>query len=260
MRRTVVWQVHFALEHEPEWHLMPQPPQLLASERVLNSQPSAALPLQSEKPALHAPRPQVLVSQTPTAFGGLGHTVLHEPQCMMSAVVSVSQPSATFMLQSAWLRPHIPMVHIELTQALAPNATAGQTLPHMPQWARSVVRLVSQPSVAPPKQSSKPALQVSMPQAKPEHLGVPLAIAGHTLVQAPQFIWSAERSTSQPLATRPSQSAKPASQPPMAQVEFSHLGYACGSTPQGWPQAPQWFTSVAGKVSQPSKVDESQSA
>jgi hypothetical protein len=78
----------------------------------------------------------------------------------------------------------------------------------------------------------------------------------HRVPHAPQFV-GRERSSSQPLAGSPSQSAKGAaqtrSQRPAAQVAraFAAEGHAV-------PHAPQWTTEVAVSVSQPLRSSLSQ--
>lgn len=62
------------------------------------SQPSAAAPLQSPKPVLHANR-QALIEHTRVALARVGHTVPHALQLFGSLVVLTSQPSALEPLQ-----------------------------------------------------------------------------------------------------------------------------------------------------------------
>ena len=123
-----------------------------------------------------------------------------------------------------------------------------------------MVRSVSQPSTAPPKQSAKPASQVPRPQAKPEQIGLPLATEAQALVQAPQLAASLARLTSQPSRGSPLQSAYPASHPPMAHAPPSHLGKPCGTSAHFFPHIEQLFTSVASTDSQPLQTERSQSA
>ena len=90
-------------------------------------------------------------------------------------------------------------------QAGAPFATV-QVVPQPPQLARLVFVLVSQPSAIWPLQLPKPGLQLAMPQAPPEHCGVPFGVE-QRLPHIPQLPTLVFVLVSQPSATRPSQSA-----------------------------------------------------
>src|SRR5690242_4245245 len=94
---------------------MPQPPQLATLLVVSISQPSAGCALQSAKPAWH-----IAILHWPAAHVGdacgVTQTLLHAPQFMTSSAMSISQPSAGILLQSA--KPashactaHAPFVH-----------------------------------------------------------------------------------------------------------------------------------------------------
>jgi hypothetical protein len=190
------------------------------------------------------------VEHAPTLHtANAGHTVPHAPQ--LEAVVrrSTSQPSAAIALQSPK-----PVEHAT-PQALAAQAgvllaRAGHALPHAPQWLTLVASVTSQPLAAAPSQSSKPGAHANahMPDA---HVGAALARAGHATPQRPQFEAFASRSTSQPSAAMPLQSAKPSVQAkphaPAAQVARAFAGAV-----QATPQPPQWATLVTVLVSQPS--------
>ena len=63
----------------------------------------------------------------------------------------------------------------------------AQARPHTPQCEFEVLRLVSQPLLALPSQSPKPALQVK-PQLDDAQVVVALARAGHTLPHEPQWL------------------------------------------------------------------------
>ena len=79
---------------------------------------------------------------------------------------------------------------------------------HRPQFATDEARTTSQPLAASPSQSPHPASQRS-PQAPAAQAPAACGRAGHATPHAPQFVADAARSTSQPLAALPSQSAKP---------------------------------------------------
>jgi len=97
------------------------------------------------------------------------------------------------------------------------------------------------------------------PQVPLAQVALPLATPGQTLPQRPQLPALVRVSTSQPLAARPSQSAKPAWQAtphrPAVQV-----GEALGAPGQAAPQRPQLDTEVRVSVSHPLAAAPSQSA
>jgi hypothetical protein len=68
-------------------------------------------------------------------------------------------------------------------------ALPAQAAPHAPQLALAVWRLTSQPLLATPSQSPKPALQVYV-QLPAAHTVVAFARAGHAVVQLPQLATS----------------------------------------------------------------------
>ena len=85
----------------------------------------------------------------------------HPPQFLRSVSVFASQPSAMSPLQSAknpmHTSPHLDASH----RGASPVGAARHAAPHAPQFAALVVRSVSQPFVASPSQSPKPAAQVN---------------------------------------------------------------------------------------------------
>ena len=123
-------------------------------------------------------------------------------------------------------------------------------LPHVPQFDRLVRTSVSQPSATPPEQSPKPALQAAMPQLPAEQLGVPLATV-HALPHAPQCDVLVRTLVSQPSATPPAQSPKPALQEAMPQPPEEQLGVPL-ATLHALPHVPQLAGSVAPFTSHPS--------
>jgi hypothetical protein len=118
------------------------------------SQPSAGFPLQSAKPASHAPSLHVPLAQSPDAWGG-AHGRLQAPQ--FNAVCSdASQPSAGLPLQSCVFTAQLSSRQVPLTHlALLAFINIVQLLPHAPQL-RSLVKSASQPSAARPLQSACP--------------------------------------------------------------------------------------------------------
>ncbi len=77
----------------------PQPPQLLRSDPIATSQPSAVRPLQFANPALQLPMKHAPIVQTSLAFARL-QTFPHPPQLLASFRSCTSQPSAGLLLQS----------------------------------------------------------------------------------------------------------------------------------------------------------------
>jgi hypothetical protein len=120
---------------EQNWvapHALPQRPQLPAATRVSTSQPSAAIPLQSAKPARHA-KPHVPDAQSADAFARVAHAVPHAPQLVTSvAVVTHDGPhnvSVTAQPAAQPLAPHT---------AVAPE----HVTPHAPQLAGSLAAVL----------------------------------------------------------------------------------------------------------------------
>ena len=138
----------------------PQPPQLLTFAAVLTSQPSVRLlPLQSAKPAVHAPL------QTPPPHCAatllLEQVAPQPPQLFASPFTLTSQPSTCLLpLQSAKPAVHAPLqtpaVHCCAT--LLPE----QTVPQPPQLFAELVVLTSQPLAGLPSQFAKFAVQVQV--------------------------------------------------------------------------------------------------
>src|SRR2546428_811327 len=130
-----------------------------------------------------------------------------------------------------------------------------QALPQLPQLAMSPVVSVSHPLATLLSQLPKPLLQVIW-QAPALHAGVPLLLE-QTFPQAPQCAVLALVSVSQPLATLPSQSPKPASQA-IWQAPALHEGVPW-LFEHALPHAPQLLT-VVTSTSQPSAAFPLQSA
>jgi hypothetical protein len=201
-------------EHAPAAHTgpalgrdgqtVPQPPQLLADVRVLTSQPSAALPLQSAKPSLHttphAPSPHDAV-----ALARVGHAAPQAPQLLVDARVSTSQPSSARLLQSAKPASHATP-HAPRAQVAAPLAGVAQSALHAPQCAVETRVSTSHPSSVRELQSAKPGAHATV-HAPAAHAGVALAPAGHAAPQAPQLDAEVRVSTSHPSAALALQSA-----------------------------------------------------
>ncbi len=143
--------------HWPPWqevlpwllvHLSLQLPQLLESVFRLTSQPLDALPSQLAKPASQLPIEQVPVEQLADALGKL-HGVPQPPQ-LDNVLVLVSQPSLGFPLQLSnpllQVGAHAPPEHTVDPWSLE------QPVPQEPQWALSVLKLISHPLAGMPSQ------------------------------------------------------------------------------------------------------------
>jgi hypothetical protein len=228
----------------------PQVPQLLTP--VIDvSQPLFGLPSQSAKPGAqvgaHVPVPEQLVE--PWAFV---QAFPQEPQ-FVTVRIEVSQPLASLLSQS----PH-PSVHATIWQPPVAHELVAlarvQRTPQPPQLVE-LVSGASQPLVASPSQSPKPAAQRATPHAPLTQLGVP-AVVEQILPQVPQLV-TLLSDVSQPLAGLPSQSAKP-----VAHVG-THAPDVQATVPlafvQVLPHAPQ-SPAVLSEVSHPLLASPSQSA
>jgi hypothetical protein len=112
------------------------------------SQPAA--PVQSPKPALHAPIWQLPVLQYPTAFGNAVVQLFPQlPQFVLSAFRFVSQPSRVVFSFGATLQSPYPLLHAMLHCApmqLGVPWFELHAVPHPPQLAGLLLVSVSQPS------------------------------------------------------------------------------------------------------------------
>jgi hypothetical protein len=145
----------------------------------------------------------------------------------------------------------------EAMHADVPLGTA-QARPQAPQCCVDDVVLASQPLVALPSQSAKPAVQVSA-QRPPVQAGTALSAPMHTVPQAPQWETLVAVAVSQPLAALPSQSPKPAAH--MATVHWPIVQAAVAlARSQRVEHAPQRLLSLLRLASQPLLGSLSQSA
>jgi hypothetical protein len=133
---------------------VPQAPQLLVVERLV-SQPFEASPSQFAKPELqmipHAPWMHV---GAPFADE---QVLPQEPQFLTSEVSRTSQPLLLLPSQLALFGAQVRMQLPPTQEAVPPPI--GQMRPQAPQLEVSPAVLVSQPSLAMPLQSAKPAKQ-----------------------------------------------------------------------------------------------------
>ena len=101
---------------------------------------------------------------------------------------------------------------------------------------------------AAPSQLPKPASQVT-PQAPETQAPRALGPPGQAVPQAPQLEGSRASSASQPVAARPSQSAKRArSRQATAQTPALQTASPLGPSSQAWPHSPQWRGSLRGST------------
>jgi hypothetical protein len=187
-----------------------QAPQLSALVLVLVSQPLATLPSQLPRPVEHA------IAQTPPTQLAVPPVVEQRvPQALQlftSVRMSVSQPLPEFASQSRRSPGQLAMevVHAELLHtAEAPTGGAGQAVPQPPQFRRlPATMLVSQPSSGLLLQSRNPVAQVPITH-RPFAQVAPAFANWQMLPQAPQLVAVVAVLVSQPLASVPSQLAKP---------------------------------------------------
>lgn len=131
------------------------------------------------------PMPQLPAAQPATAFGSAGHITPHAPHAFTFVARTTSQPFATMPSQSAkpimQVKPQPPSSHVGTA-----FARAGHSVPQVPQFARSLVVLISHPLAAVLSQSAKPSAHIPIPQALALQAAVALAGVGQTLSQPPQ--------------------------------------------------------------------------
>jgi hypothetical protein len=183
---------HAAIRHWPSLqaadepgkvHRFPHVPQCAVLVARVVSQPLAATPSQSAKPALQVPIAQPPAAHTPVALGS-EQSIPHEPQLRASTARSTSQPSVGVALQSAR-----PVRHAASSQRLAMHAGTPpgvtQRIPQTPQCSTTLWVLTSHPVEASMSQSAKPVSQAEIPQRPMAH--APVACVGEQgLPQAPQ--------------------------------------------------------------------------
>jgi hypothetical protein len=182
------------------------------------------------------------------------HAAPQTEQFAGSAWRFTSQPFATIPSQSAnpgaQVIPHRPAAQIGVP------LFALHTLVHEPQCVGSAFRFTSQPFAALPSQFAKPGLQV-IPHAPAVQVAAPLFVL-QAVTQAPQWVGSALRFTSQPFAALPSQFPNPALQV-MPQTPALHVAVPFVEL-QVPPQLPQCAGSTLRFTSQPFEASPSQSA
>jgi hypothetical protein len=237
-------------------HALPQDPQCAGELRVSTSQPLAATPSQSAKPAaqvnLHAAATHARV-----ALARAGHTVPHVPQWVALDRVSTSQPVPVTASQSAKPAAQVATAQAPMVQAATALARA-QALPHAPQWAALLASVTSQPLLATPSQSAKPARHAPPPHTPAAQRACWLPVIAQAVPHTPQFVAELAVSTSQPLPATPSQLPKPAAQA-RAHAPSTQAGAALVCDGHRLPQRPQLVAALRRSVSQPLAASASQS-
>ncbi len=172
--------------------------------------------------------------------------------------MSVSQPLAVTPSQSPKPVLQLPMPHAPAAHTALPLEGVGHTVPQAPQWERSVRVLTSQPLLALPSQSAKPALQLATPHTPAAQL--PVALAGlHAMPQPPQWARALRVFTSQPSASMALQSAKPSEHAPRVQTPAVQTAAPLAGAGHAPPQRPQWAALLRVLTSQPLAAIPSQS-
>jgi hypothetical protein len=108
------------------------------------------------------------------------------------------------------------------------DSPGGHASPQLPQFWGSTGREASQPFIASPSQSVKPASHTSTAQIPATHAAVAFGTT-HGFPQPPHCAGSLWGSTSQPFAASPSQFEKLPSHAPTAHAPASHAAVAFGS-------------------------------
>ena len=166
----------------------------------------------------------------------------------------VSQPvrAVASVSQSPYPASQLFILHTELAQAPAPWLLL-QVVPQAPQFAKLVLRSVSQPFRVELSVSQLPkfVLQLVIPHSPAEHTPTPLLLL-QLVPQAPQFAKLVLMSVSQPGVVAPSQSRYPVLHDPITQAPRLHEVAACTkSLAQLWLHEPQFVPLLLKSVSQP---------
>jgi hypothetical protein len=131
------------------------------------------------------------------------------------------------------------MPHMLLTHAAVPLASAGQALPHAPQFDGSEARADSQPSQKLLSQSSNPISHEPIAHAPATQAVVPWATTGQTWPHAPQFATSVAVLTSQPSVIVALQLAYEVAHPAKLQTASWHATLDPGAAVHMVAQSPQ---------------------
>jgi hypothetical protein len=235
-------------------HGLPQPPQLTTSLVVLTSHPLAGFASQSENPVLHLLTAQAELTQLDAAF----ESEQASPQALQSLALLVVSTQLV-PPQSVGVEAGQPETQPEAEQTgVAAPHTVGLAAVLQPPQLAGWVMSVSQPLLARPSQSAKPAAHAVTTQAEALHAEVACARL-QTLPQAPQLLVSFVTLTSHPVDASRSQSAKPALQAATEQLDAAQVPVAWAGL-HGRPHPPQLATSFVTLTSHPVDAFPSQSA
>jgi hypothetical protein len=187
---------------------MPHPPQWVASASI-----TTQVPPQRTYPGSHAAR-HCPPEQKLAPFGGVGQTWPQSPQLAESVVTSAQLPSQV-LPGGLHFSAQVPFVQVGVPRLWSPR---GQLVPQPPQLLRSLAILTQVPAA----QGCSPGWHALL------H---PLPVHTCPGAQGEQLrqVDGAERSASQPLLARPSQSAYPTAHVAMAHAPPSpHVAKAFG--------------------------------
>ena len=218
----------------------PHEPQLVVVARLV-SHPFEVFPSQSTKPGLQLTRVQLPLTHAVVALGAV-QILPQAPQLFVLVLISISHPSALFALQFLKFVLQLTIEQTPPTHAAVAFGSA-HAFPHVPQFAKLVFRIVSQPLVLMPSQFAKPVKQVNE-QTPAVHVVVAFKRAGQTFPQAPQLFGLESKLISQPSVAILLQFANPDVQinehNPAEQVTVE-----LGRTGHTFPQVPQLLISVS---------------
>ena len=191
-----------------------QAPQWASDVRVSTSQPFAASPSQSAKPAAQA-KPHAPAAQVGVALARAGGRHGDVP----GGRVRVHLRGGLRRLRrrrGGRLRGRHAHQRDELRRLRDGVPRAGHALPHAPQWASDARVSTSQPLATARSQSPKPSVHVPTAHAPTAHADSALA-AAHTVPQPPQFPTLVRMSTHPP-----PQHVCPATHPRVASQPGTH--------------------------------------
>lgn len=219
----------------------PHEPQLVVVARLVVSHPFEVFPSQFAKPGLQLTRIQLPLRHAVVALGAV-QILPQAPQLFVFVLISISQPFEVIKSQFLKFVLQLTIEQTPPTHAAVAFASA-HAFPHVPQFAKFVFRLISQPLVLLPSQFSKPVKQVNE-QTPAVHVVVAFTRAGQTFPQAPQLFGLESKLISQPSVAILLQFANPDVQinehNPAEQVTVE-----LGRTGHTFPQVPQLLISVS---------------
>jgi hypothetical protein len=202
--------------------------QALMGEQVVGHAPvmPAAMPVSQSSPVSTTPLPQ----RTAQSLSLVElHVEGQHPSALMHPVMGVvSQTAAQVPAPVSRVVLHVPVDAHD--RGHAPVMPAAMAVSHD----------------SPTSTRPLPQVAVHMPAAQ-------VWPVVHARPQAPQLVGDERRSTSQPFAAMPSQSAKPSAQV-MPHTPAAHDAVALAREGQAFPHAPQWAMAARVSTSQPSEA------